>query len=200
MIPRLPEERSDAPILPFPGNAGQESRESVQAAGEVTSKPQLDFLWSTHRYLNDYIRFADTKAGFTIAISSSITTALFHSKVQDSFLLVAPKQWGIVAFAAVFAFLALIVSISFGAWTIRPRLSTRQSKGFIYWGSIARYGAPEAFWDALKRRPEGEMAEYLAHHVFDLSEVCKMKYASVRSAMLWAAVGATLSILVMLFK
>jgi hypothetical protein len=42
------------------------------------------FLWDVHKYTNDYIRFADTKAAFVAAASTALIGTLVGSNVLDS--------------------------------------------------------------------------------------------------------------------
>src|SRR5437763_11946832 len=44
--------------------------------------PSLEFLWKVHSYTNDYIRFADTKAGIALALVAGLLATLFGSKAH----------------------------------------------------------------------------------------------------------------------
>src|SRR5262249_7698300 len=39
-----------------------------------------EFLWHTHEYVNEYVRFADTKAALAGAIASTLVGALYTAK------------------------------------------------------------------------------------------------------------------------
>ena len=169
----------------------------------VDMKAQLDFLWNTHKYLNDYIRFADTKRRFTVALVSTVVGDLFAGKLHDLFLLTAPKQWTVIAWLSAGAFFALGASIACGVWTIRPRLLSKQSKGFLYWGGVTEHRSPEAFWNELRRQSQERLAEHLGHHVFCLSELSRKKYFWVSLSMScggFGGFGGLLASLVLLFK
>ena len=175
-------------------------RPAPSAGAPAEIKTQLDFLWNTHKYLNDSIRFADTKAGFTVALTCTIVGALFAGKLHDLFLLAAPKQWPPIAWLSAAAFLGLGASIACGAWTIRPRLSNKQPKGFLYWGGVTEHGSPETFWAEMKNQSQEALVEHLAHHVFCLSEISRVKYLWAWVAMTFGALGGLLAALVLLFK
>jgi len=163
-------------------------------------KAQNDYLWNTHKYKNDYIRFADTKAAFTVAFCCTLVAGLYKAGVHESVLNRPPIAWGGSTWAAVVAFLCLFVAIVAGVWTIRPRLSSSQSKGFIYWGAIAEHGSAEEFWSVLKTKTPEQLTAHLAHHVFALSKLAQQKYLWVAISMTSAATGSVLALFGVLFK
>ena len=163
-------------------------------------KIHFDFLWNTHRYLNESIRFADTKAGFTVALACPVVGALFAGKLQDLFLLTAPRQWSPISWLSAAAFLALGSSITMGVWTISPRLISKQPHGFLYWGGVTEHGSPETFWANMKTQSQETLVEHLAHHVFCLSQISQTKYSWARLAMALGMLGGLLAVLVLLFR
>lgn len=163
-------------------------------------KAQSEYLWNTHKYKNDYIRFADTKAAFTVAFCSALLAAMYKDGLHQVFLATAPKVWSPTAWIAVGSFLSLAIAIGCGVWTIRPRLSSRQPKGLIYWGGIAEHGSPEMFWNSLRTQSQDQLTEHLAHHVFRLSELAKQKYFWVSVSMTAGAAGGGLAVLALLFR
>ena len=181
--------------------SGIEARPSASADGVPAEiKMQFDFLWNTHKYLNDAIRFADTKAGFTVALACTIVGALFAGKLHHLFLLIPPRQWTPISWLSAAAFLGLGASIASGVWTICPRLSNKQPKGFLYWGGVTEHGSPENFWAKMKDQSQEALVEHLAHHAFCLSEISRTKYFWVSLAMTFGALGGLLAALVLLFK
>lgn len=195
--PRTPSIVPEGEVVPSPGL----TPDRVEASNPSSDvKPHLDFLWNAHKYQNDYIRFADTKAAFTVALASTIMGALFTAKLHELFILAAPKQWTLISWLAAGAFLALGASIACGVWTIRPRLSHKQPKGFLYWGAVAEHGSPETFWSGLKAQSLDGLGEHVAHHVFALSRLAGRKYFWVSLAMTFGAVGGLFATLALLFK
>jgi hypothetical protein len=90
--------------------------------------PSAEFAWKVHGYTNEYIRFADAKAGAIITWCAGLIALLFTIKAQTKFLppqiTVADIDWkatGLAA-AAITAFLFLTLSVTFGFLTILPRL------------------------------------------------------------------------------
>jgi hypothetical protein len=80
--------------------------------------------------------------------------------------------------------LSLAEAIGSGVWTIRPRPSSRQPRGLIYWGGIAEHDSAKTFWNCLRTQSQEQLTEHLAHHVFRLSHLAKQKYV-------WASVSKT---------
>ena len=190
---------------------------------------RLEFLWKTHSYTNDYIRFADTKAAIIIALSSALLGSLLTIKAHyflapSRFNLIDPSwkgSWlGIGALVA-FAFLA-------AAWVqamlaIAPRLTTFAFPGFlashvpflanvlgkkspplspglIYWGNILAHGTEDAFWAAISTPTQSQLAEALARHLFVLASISHRKFIAVDRSILFAAIGGIVACLFILFS
>jgi hypothetical protein len=163
-------------------------------------KIQSDYLWNTHKYKNDYIRFADTKAAFTVTFCSAIIAALFKGDFHKLFLAAAPLSWTSSAWMSLGSFFSLAIAIGCGVWAIRPRLASRQPKGLIYWGGIVEHGSAETFWSFMKTQSQEQLTENLAHHVFRLAQLAKQKYFWVSISMTAAAAGGILAAAMLLFN
>src|SRR2546428_5070756 len=111
---------------------------------------QREFLWKVHSYTNDYIRFADAKAGFSVGIASALLAVLYAAKCHELFVTLAPVQRTPLAWVSVGAFLSLVASILAAVAAVRPRLWTHSDKGFIFWRGIAEYDGPEMFTAAFQ--------------------------------------------------
>ncbi len=94
------------------------------------------FLWNVHSYINEYIRFADTKAelviGWITAITGGLLAVQFQKKLNLCHMagIASSIGFGLLVLSFVFAFLVLL-----------PRLRTSQPKGFIFWRSIRASGS-----------------------------------------------------------
>jgi hypothetical protein len=90
--------------------------------------PIPEFVWKVHSYTNDYIRFADAKAGAMITWCAGLIALLFTIKAQNRFMDTGPTFTGIdfeataLGFLAVSAFILLAFSVLFGFLTVLPRL------------------------------------------------------------------------------
>src|SRR4029077_19894370 len=102
-----------------------------------------EFLWNVHSYINNYIQFADTKAGFCVGIASALMAALFASKSHELFIRGAPSQyaghWTVLAGISLAAFVLLAVSMGAAVMVVRPRAWVYSEKGFIFWNDISNF-------------------------------------------------------------
>jgi len=166
----------------------------------ATSPIREEFLWKVHSYINEYVRFADTKAGFCVALAAAVMGALYSAKAHTQFMGTPPLQWPLLAWLSIAAFAALFASIVFAVSAVRPRLWIHSSKGLIFWDSISKHGSPEAFSSAVLNEPASELDSHVAHHLYSLSAVCRRKYKYVNAAILAGVLGGGLGAIVLLFR
>ena len=160
----------------------------ARAAPDYDSDSEVKraFLWNTHGYLNQYVRFGDTKAGFTGTIAVGLLGALYSAGMHRPMLAMPVGQWTMSTWAAATAMVALIVSIVLVVVTVAPRLRSSGRKGFIYWGSIAAHEDVESLKVAYEAQSADRLDDYLLCHLFELSKnVCVPKYRYV-SLSIWA--------------
>ena len=150
------------------------------------NKVKRAFLWNTHSYLNEYVRFGDTKAGFTGTIAVGLLGALYSAGLHRPLLAMPVGQWTVSTWAAAMATIALIASIVLVVVTVTPRLRSSDRKGFIYWRSIAAHEDVESLKAAYEAQSADKLDDYLLRQLFELSKnVCVPKYRYV-SLSLWA--------------
>lgn len=156
------------------------------------SKPvdqRQQYLWKVHGYINEYIRFADTKAGFIVVLDTAIIGALYAIHCQQRFLNTAPIQWSFTALAALFAFIALGLSVVASILVVRPRLNAHSIKGYIFWESIVEHGTQEAFESVVLSQTDENLTSHLAQHIFILSKIAHRKYFWINLAICWGTLG-----------
>jgi hypothetical protein len=169
------------------------------------NRPDADaasaFLWDVHRYTNEYIRFADTKAAFiatacTALIGSLVASSMFESCCRSSFNGMTDIQW----FAAL-ALVLLSFAVLIAVWSIRPRLPGRNpSGGFIFWESVTAHSSAASFTKAFARLSEADRTKALAEHVFVLASIAKRKYTLVGWAVWLGLPGGLIAPVVVLLK
>src|SRR4051794_39473072 len=76
-----PEPLPNAPTHPTSGVMVQPNP-SASTGTVLDDAAKHEFLWHTHEYLNEYARFADTKAAFAGAIASALIGALYSAKAH----------------------------------------------------------------------------------------------------------------------
>ena len=102
-----------------------------------------DRIWNLYLAVNDWVKFADAKAGIALAAHGAIFTIAIPEIVTNRsyFLDHCALSVGIVCGS-----LAAAVSVFFGLRTIIPRLSVGEPKSLIFFGHIAKaYSDFESF-------------------------------------------------------
>ncbi len=191
--------------------------------------PNSEFLWKIHAYLNEYIRFADTKAAVCIAWSSAMLGTLFSAQIH---LVQKPSIWffgcGLLSAAA------LIAAFLFGVLAVSPRLglgflsrswvtghtapkvdsadptdraatdgvdrTSSENLGVIFWIDILQNKTSIEYEKAVSKLTDSDVAGQVAKHIYVLSGVAKRKYFFINLAMLAAAVGSVFAVVVLLAK
>lgn len=164
----------------------------------ANSKDRLDFLWKIHGYTNDYIRFADTKAGFAAGAVSVVMGALVASHPFDS-------VWGTpfthlnyrVWFSAL-AMVILVFSFICALLAIKPRLKSTMPKGLIFWASVIEHGSDRAYAGECKKLSTEDMELNVSRHVYTLATISTRKYFWTNLSILTGSVGGLLAASVIL--
>ena len=153
---------------------GERQQSGVEASG---------FLWEVHKYTNEYIRFADTKAAFIAGVSSALIGSLVASSLFDSCFKTSLCQWTKLRWAGAIGVLLLATSLGLCLAAIRPRLWNNTSVGFIFWGSITGHGSARRFTHAVHGLSEHERSSAISDHLFMLATIASRKYAYVDRAL-----------------
>jgi hypothetical protein len=163
---------------------------------EESAVPESDletFLWEVHKYTNEYIRFADTKAVFTAGATTALIGGLAASSVFDSCLKVSFCQWSVLQRIGFAGLLLLSAAVALSIAAIRPRLWNKTPLGFIFWNSIAVHGSAIQFTRAVHNSTDKERCEAVSNHLFVLASIAKRKYAYVAWAIYTAVLGGSLA-------
>jgi hypothetical protein len=92
-------------------------------------------LWNIYQAINDWVKFADAKAGVALAAHGAVFTIAVPEIVENrSYFL----EHGCLAVGLVCATVAAIVSVFFGLRAIIPRLSVGEAKSLIFFAHIAK--------------------------------------------------------------
>ena len=184
-----------------PGLSEATSAPSLAVAQRAGTQPthSREFLWKVHGYVNDYIRFADTKAAFCLGVASELVGALFSSKSQELFLK-PPQTFTLLAWMSLAAFLFLVFSIGSAVIVVYPRLWIHALKGHSSYMAIAEFPSAKAFAADFGLQSDQELNDQLSNQLYSLAKVCRRKYRWVGVAMATAVIGGGLAVYVLLFK
>lgn len=175
--------------------AGESKQLSEEFANPVTDEAaQQQFLWHVHQYLGEYARFGDTKAAFSGAIASALLGALYSAKAHMPLLNAPSAQWTLSTWLSAMGGVFLLASVALAIWAVLPRLGSTQTKGFIYWDSIAAHGSIEKLQKAFNEQPARTLNDHLLHHVYDIStKVCIPKYRAIALCIWTLCIGSLLT-------
>lgn len=160
----------------------------------------LDFLWKTHSYINDYIRFADQKSGVSIVFSTSLLGVYQGRNLYARLLAGTPVTWRFTEWLIAVGVAVLTCAVICAAWAIRPRLRGVPRAGYVYWGAIQAFGSSSGLWSSISSEtPEG-LTRYMSDQVFNASAICEQKFRWANRSVMASIVGGALSGLVLLLS
>ena len=102
-------------------------------------------LWNIYQAINEWVRFADAKAGVALAAHGAVFTIGVPAVIENReyFLEDNLMVWGVVI-----ATLVALVSVFFGLKTIIPRLTIGEARSLVFFAHIAEaYSTTDAFRD-----------------------------------------------------
>jgi hypothetical protein len=156
---------------------------------------KTSFFWEVHKYMNEYIRFADAKAGFVAAGSTALIGALVSSAIFDAFFKVSFSG---LRMAALIGLLLLLGALVFAVLTIRPRLHGKSlSGGYIFWESVAAHGSASTFRQAASKLDSEDQSAELLNHLFVLAQIAERKYARVNLSIWMGLCGGIVTAMVL---
>jgi hypothetical protein len=157
-----------------------------------------EYLWHVNQYINEHVRFSDTKAGSVIVLAGAMLSLLYGAGVQRSFASTPIAAWTVASMGAALAYLALGASVLSAAWSIRPRLVRVHTTGFIFWESVLAHGSADAFVRALNTLSRKQLLDHLSAQIYHVSLVCSRKFVWVARSIQLCLLGALLAAMVLL--
>lgn len=158
-----------------------------------------EFLWNVQKYINDYLRFGDTKAGLSVATVSAIIGALLKVDAQSSI------QSGVnlsncSAWLSLLAFASLGLSAVLGIIAVTPPFRQSKTRGLMYWTEIAAHGSEAEYWKSVREQSVEELTRSLSRHIFIVSNICRYKYRLIQCCIVLGVVGAIFAALFVLSR
>jgi len=201
----------DLSMLPTPAPvpAAESGDDSIEFSEELM-KPLLrsasveedefmeEYLWHVNQYLNEHVRFSDTKAGSVIVLSGALLSMLYGGGLHRTFAAVPFGEWRLRSVAAMVTFALLGASVFASGWSMRPRLVRNFATGYVFWESILAHGSATAFVHDLNLRSRQELLDHLAVQLYAVSGICSTKFRWVGRAVVLCLTGALLAAVVLI--
>jgi hypothetical protein len=159
---------------------------------EDGAKNRLDFLWKIHGYTNDYIRFADTKAGFAAGAVLAVMGALVASHPFDALSGIPFTRLHYRVWFSAFALTMLVFSFVCALLAIRPRLKSTVPKGFIFWASVIEHESDMAYAGGCKKLSIDDMELNVSRHIYALATISTRKYFWTNLSIITGSLGGLL--------
>ena len=184
-----------------------------QSDSETTQWIRFEFARHVHAYLQDQIRFSDTKAGVTAAVAGVLFGA-FREVTRGALEAFPPASLvGGLAFVAAALFAILSLSAVLNAYrVIRPRMPTAYDRvaphhrllegftelfdretapthraGLVNWAEVADHAmspdGPAAYARSVRAAGPAELTAQLLEHAVMLALIAGQKYQHVRLAL-----------------
>jgi hypothetical protein len=151
-----------------------------------------------NEYVNEYIRFADTKAGFAITVVSLVIAAAFTSDIPWALHLAGDR--GCPSWALAWGFLLTGVScIILGISVVYPRTSNKPPKGLVFWENVTQHASAIDYSSFFCAQPEESLVKLLAEQHYYLSWTAQRKYKVLRWLLPLTAITVFLGLLVAIY-
>jgi hypothetical protein len=165
------------------------------------SAAQLDFAWKTHEYISNYIRFADTKAAFVVAWATGLLGVLYSANAHRIFTFGFDfSRAALLPTLSAVGFTALLLAFIAAAWSMIPRLPTKQRSGLVFWNSILVHPNGDLYARDLARHDDKALSEHLCIQIHAVAGVARKKYFCVAVSMWLAFLGSLCAALVLFLK
>ncbi len=153
------------------------------SGGQGAHDRALDFV---HASAMQHVVLADRKAGILFTLLSAALLFLFTRMPAFAWPL-TPSGW---LWLAAVAFLVAATTLAF--LVVLPRVRMGRSADVLFWGAVAQRPDVEAYEAALHAMTPAELSHGKAVHCYQLSCICRSKFRLVRVALLLAAAGLVL--------
>jgi hypothetical protein len=153
--------------------AGDGDLTDDSGAARVRLEPSSVDAWNALSHVNDWVRFADTKAAGALAADGFIGGALLNYFASDSS---ARASWLIVPLGIAVA-LTTLSSAACCLMCLIPRLKAGRPAPHLYFRCIAEYPTADAYRDGLLRvLHDGEVLRELSDELWSRSVAATLKY------------------------
>lgn len=155
---------------------------------DVAQERALDFV---HASALQHVVMADRKAGILFTLLSAALLFLF-TRVPD---LAWPPSAPALLWLMTVVLLILAAALAFRV--VLPRMRGGGRPNVVFWGAVARHDTADAFLTTMCHRSAPELGRDKAVHCYELSRICAEKFRLLRFALVIAAVGLLLFLLLL---
>jgi hypothetical protein len=159
-------------------------------------KPKTENLWKTYEAINEFIRFADTKATTILAVNGVIA-GFYFSNIGAIQTILQQRPIALVPLLTSTGF--ILISSGFSAYCIIPRLRMNKSNCLIFFCDIANYKTADAYKEAIENEmSDKEIEKHLTDQIWANSKIANRKYYAVTISIIIFVALVVSSILFML--
>jgi hypothetical protein len=138
----------------------------------------MEHLRKTYETINEFIRFADTKA-VAIMATDGVIAGLFFSNISTLQPLLSQNYLSFALFIASVVF--MLLSAGAAAYCIFPRLKRNNNECLIFFGDIAKFKTAENYSKAVTKELTDEKIEsQLIDQIWANSKIATSKYCAVK--------------------
>lgn len=190
-LPELQAKVASLPHIPKEtGASNSEETEKVGVKQEVLLAERLEYTKVVHEYVNEYIRFADTKAGFIFGLISASVGFLYSKAVMDTWTKSCIFNWTFSDYIAFVGSMTLFVAGFASFWVVKPRLRPRKNGGLIFWETVASRVDANGYVGEVTSLTGGNMISEIVDHTYQLSKVAQFKYRWLNISILFTGISA----------
>ncbi len=153
---------------------------------QVLLPERLLYVQGVHQYVNEYIRFADAKAGFLFAFTSGATGFLYSKSILHPLMQASICSWTTLGWLSFLGFAALTVAGVAAFWVVKPRLQPKNDDGLIFWETVAAKLDANAYVGEVTGLTGSGMVSEVVDHTYQLSRVARYKYRWLNVS-IWAS-------------
>jgi hypothetical protein len=188
----LPTVAGPIPLAP----EDSKSLESQHDSTKELSKEHGQYAYFVHQYIRDFIKFADQKAAFIMAIASAILAFLIKQDAHKS-LLTPIRDRGLPEWAAFSSLLLIAIAALLALLVVLPRLSSK-GKGIIYWKGILLTNSSANYAAKIQTLDDDKLVRAILDHTYELAEIADRKYELLKWATWIGAIGSFAAVIVLL--
>jgi hypothetical protein len=177
---------------------------------------RIDYYWNIHSYTNEYIRFADEKAGIITLIQTGVIAAMYSTGLHLScgpwMLCKEPSLYHtILGSVTAIGLFGLLAGLYCSIRAIAPSLLHEFSPAFrasvlnlppsnlpegpIYFGQVATFATKDAYISYLEKLDSELQLKSIASHIHVLATIAQRKYYWISLSIILGSFGGVFALI-----